>query len=288
MSRGLFRDGAGRWRAGRRIALWIALLLVLQLLFSFLLERLGTAPRPVSPPRLAAGVVAVALASLLAWRLLDRTAPARTPIAPRGSALRAFGLGAALGLAAVALVVGALAALGAYRLAPRACEVVDQAAFSGRWLLILSMAAALEELLFRGYGLFALRDGLSRWPAIAITAVLFAGAHAGNPHFGWSAALGVVWIGVLLGWWVLASGTVWGAIGIHLGWNWALAAGAAIPVSGLSFRAPCYAGVVEGPAWLTGGGFGVEAGLLSVAVWTLAIGFVWKRMQPDGGDGPQP
>ena len=58
---------------------------------------------------------------------------------------------------------------------------------------------------------------------------------------------------------------MWTAFGAHLGWNATLAALAA-PVSGLPFDIPYIDYRMGGPAWLTGGAFGPEGGLLATAV----------------------
>ena len=60
---------------------------------------------------------------------------------------------------------------------------------------------------------------------------------------------------------------MWAAFGLHLGWNWTLAALDA-PVSGLELHVPLIDYYPGGPAWLTGGAFGPEGGVLG----TLALG----------------
>lgn len=268
MRKSFLRDAEGRLRAVWRLAIWIVVVAIAEASLHLALDRVGIAPG--AAPAVALSVAALVLVSLVAWRVLDGRPPMGTPLAPTRPALATFGLGLALGVGAVLLAVVSLAAAGAYRIEPRACELVDQAQFVARWLAIFLFAAALEEVIFRGYPLFVLRDGVGSRAAALLTAILFALAHAANPHFGWSAGIAIAWIGWLLAEWVLASGTVWGAFGIHLAWNGALAVGAAIPVSGLSFASPCYAGVLTGPTWLTGGPFGIEASVVAVGVWGLA------------------
>lgn len=219
----------------------------------------------------------VAGVSLLAWRALDGRRVGATPLAPDRCALAAFAGGAGVGVLLVAGVVGILAALGAFRVAARACEATDQGGFALRLAGLFLVAAVFEEVLFRGYPLFALVAAWRRGRAIAVTSVLFALAHAGNPHYGVGAALVVALIGAALALVVLQEGTVWGAVGIHAGWNWTLAAGAALPVSGVPFASPCWLGVMDGPTWLTGGGFGVEAGVAAAAAWALFGVGRWRR-----------
>jgi membrane protease YdiL (CAAX protease family) len=271
---GVFRNEAGRLRSGWRVAIWTLAVILLGLAAQVLLSVVGAGSRTAGA---VATALSVALASLAAWRFLEGRAPGDTPLALGRPAASGFGLGLGVGVALVALVVVVLGAAGAYQVARSACTLTGQGGFLARSLLLFLFAALAEELLFRGYPLFALREGLGGLPAALVTALLFALAHAANPHFGWGAMVGVAWIGAVLALWVLATGTVWGAVGAHLGWNAALVAGAAMPVSGLRFRAPCHQGELSGPAWLTGGGFGVEAGLVAAVAWAIAGALVLAR-----------
>ena len=82
--------------------------------------------------------------------------------------------------------------------------------------------------------------------------------------------------GVFLGIAFYLPGGLWTATGAHLGWNATLAALAA-PVSGLPFAMPWLDYRSGGPAWLSGGGFGPEGGLLGTAALVLATVGVWRR-----------
>lgn len=272
---GFFRNAAGRFRSGWRVTVWAIVVVLAMSVARKLLLAAGVSPLTAATQAVLA--LLIVLVSLAVWRFLDGRPPRETPLALDGHAVRALGAGLAVGVALVAVVTLALAATGSYRVAMRACTLADQGAFLARSFLLFFFAALVEELLFRGYPLFALREGIGLWSAIAGTSLLFALAHAGNPYFGWEAMAGVAWIGAIFAVWVLATGTLWGAVGAHVGWNAALVAGAAIPVSGLSFRTPCHDASVEGPAWLTGGGFGVEAGLVSAVAWGVVGAVVLAR-----------
>jgi membrane protease YdiL (CAAX protease family) len=279
---GLLHDSRGRLRSGWRFASWLALVAIFWTLVAYVLRFLGVGW--VSTGVEAALVLAVALPSIFLWRSVDGRRFLDTPLAPTHRAGRVFGVGILSGIGMVVIAVALLYATDGYRLDLRPCDTGAQTTFLVRWLSVFALAAAIEELLFRGYGLFALRDGLGEVPAIALTSLIFSLAHAGNPHYGWPAALAILWIGALLAAWVLVSGTLWGAFGIHLGWNAALAIGAAIPVSGLRIAPPCYVGVVEGPQWWTGGPFGLEAGLLAVVVWGVAaVAIGWLELARRSG-----
>lgn len=122
-----------------------------------------------------------------------------------------------------------------------------------------------------------------------MTSVVFGLFHLANPGAGVLALAGVTAAGLLLGALVLRTGSLWPAIGAHLGWNWALAFLGDVAVSGLEVAdAPGYDGVARGAAWLSGGGFGVEASLVAVSMLGLAAGLAWKTSvgRPDGRPAP--
>ena len=84
--------------------------------------------------------------------------------------------------------------------------------------------------------------------------------------------------GIFLGVVFYAPGGIWTATGAHLGWNGMLAC-LDTPVSGLPFDIPLLDYRSGGPAWLTGGAFGVEGGLAATIALTIAIPLAarWAR-----------
>lgn len=146
----------------------------------------------------------------------------------------------------------------------------------------LALPALSEEIWFRGVPLVLFAAVLGRWPAILLTAVLFAVSHAGNPEVTPLALANIALAGVFLAMAFYAPGGIWTAWGAHLGWNMALAALGA-PVSGLPFPdAPFLDYHPGGPAWLSGGSFGPEGGLLASAtlIGATAAMLRWSRREP--------
>jgi hypothetical protein len=266
-----------RTRAALRLAAWLLATVALLLVAGAVVRagRLGTLTGYV------AFDAALLLVSFAAWRILDGRRPGDTPLAPgRRSALR-FLRGAALGALLVGLLVAVLALAGAYELAPRACGAEPLLRFLGWAAAFVLLAALFEEGLFRGYGLFALEDLAGPAAAVFVTGLLFAAAHQSNPGFGPLALLNLTLVGAILAVWVLRERDIWIAVGAHAGWNAAIVAGAAIPVSGVTLPFPCHAGIVSGPEWLTGGVFGLEAGVPTAIAW---LGLAWwlRRSGPRG------
>jgi membrane protease YdiL (CAAX protease family) len=261
-----------RVRAGLRVAAWF--------LATFIaLALTGAAIGPAGSGNLTGYAVFDAillLVSFACWRFLDRRKAAATPLAVnRGAAKRALE-GAMVGALLVAFVVAGLALAGVYDLAPRACRPEPLLRFVAGTTGFVALAALFEEALFRGYALFALRDLAGGAAGVVVTALLFSVAHQANPGYDWMAAANVALVGGVLAAWILAERDVWVAVGAHAGWNAAIVLGAAIPVSGLAIPSPCHTGVLQGPDWLTGGSFGLEAALPTAVAWLGLAAWLWR------------
>jgi membrane protease YdiL (CAAX protease family) len=134
----------------------------------------------------------------------------------------------------------------------------------------MTLAAVLEEVLFRGVLLRILVGWLGVWKAFVISCLLFGLAHLQTEGFSAAAFVGIVLAGALLSAAYLLRGRLWLPIGLHLAWNFTTTAifGLSAPGSG---NAPGYLRTtVAGPDWITGGSFGVEASLVTLVV-TAAV-----------------
>lgn len=144
-------------------------------------------------------------------------------------------------------------------------------------LVIFTVAAAFEEALFRGYMLqtFA-RSGLA-WLAISLTSAFFASAHTDNPNANWistaNTALAGIWFGIAY----LKTRDLWFPFGLHFIWNWLQGAFFGIEVSGLKeiTTAPVLREIDSGPAWLTGGDYGIEASVSCFIALIFSIGLIY-------------
>lgn len=143
--------------------------------------------------------------------------------------------------------------------------------------LIFTVAAMFEEAFFRGYMLQTfLRSDLA-WLAVIITSLMFAAAHNQNPSANYisffNTFLGGLWLAVAY----LKTRTLWLPLGVHLSWNWMQGAVMGINVSGLKelTTAPLLAAADTGPAWLTGGSYGIEGGLLGTVSLIASTVVIW-------------
>ena len=193
---------------------------------------------------------------------------------PVGLAGRGVALGLVLGAMPAVLALGLSVPLGGARFLPDSGGPLAYLGEVGRTGLILAPAALVEELMFRGVGQVLLARAFGRVPAILALSVVFALAHYFNPNTTTLGLVNIALAGVFLGIAFYAPGGIWCAWGAHLGWNVTLAALDA-PVSGLPFRIPWIDYRPGGPAWLTGGSFGPEGGLLATLAIALATVGAW-------------
>ena len=264
---------------------WTVLFLAAGFVLSIVLALTGTvltgsaALPPGDPRSMAVQTIAGLLAfGFLTWALgikgigLTLTDLRWVPVERAG---RGFGTGLLFGIAPALLAVGLSLVAGGARFLPDEGDLQLYMGQIGQTVLLLAPAALLEELVFRGVSQVVLARAIGRLPAIVALSLVFAFAHLLNPN---GTALGLVNIalaGVFLGVAFYAPGGIWTAWGAHLGWNVTLAALDA-PVSGLPFRIPLIDYSPGGPAWLTGGPFGPEGGMLATAAMILAIGTAWR------------
>jgi membrane protease YdiL (CAAX protease family) len=229
----------------------------------------------------AVGATLVAVVALAAYvahvhyverRSVDELAPARLPQAAAG-----FALGA--GLFAATMLV--LAALGVYRSAGFVSWEPLAQGFG-----VMVAAGVIEELIFRGFIVRWVQSTAGTWIAIAVSALLFGAVHAANPGATpLSSAAIALEAGVLLSVAYVVSGNLWFPIGIHIGWNFTEGPIFGVAVSGNSVSG-AVRGSVQGPAFLTGGAFGVEASIVAVIVCTLAAAALWIGLH--GNDRVRP
>ncbi len=157
-------------------------------------------------------------------------------------------------------------------------------------LVILITGALAEELMFRGYPFQRLIEGfrflveevtnlsaaatenVAALVAAILLSLLFGAAHLWNPHSSKLAFVNTVAVGVLLSFAYLRTRALWLPWGIHFAWNAALGLGFGLPVSGVNEFSVVVHGRAQGPHWLTGGAYGLEASALGTAV--ILLGFV--------------
>jgi len=296
--RHLFINGAGRLRAGWRLAVFVAAFLAAVIaLFgaAFFIMRVARGALPGwRPPggsvyMLRAVLMLVAAIVVgwacnrflegLPWRALGWTRH-------RGWA-RDLSFGALVGALSLALGAAVCTALGSYTFMLTPLEswpAVAQTLASSA--LVFMIAAAMEEALFRGYPLQTLLRSWPAWLALLPSSLYFAYVHLDNPNV----ASGFTFLNTLLaGVWLalayLRTRSLWFPLGVHWGWNWAMGSLLGLPVSGISEISPnpILRAADTGPTWLTGGHYGIEGGLACTLALILSSLYIHRTrlLKPD-------
>ena len=146
-------------------------------------------------------------------------------------------------------------------------------------LLTTILIAYWEELVFRGYLLQNMADGLGLTRAVIVSCLLYGAVHAFNPNAGILSTLVIVAFGYLRIYGYLSTGLLWLSMGMHIGWNFFQGPVFGFAASGYAEKHTVISHAVAGPDWLTGGRFGPEANVITVPVVLLALFamFFWTR-----------
>lgn len=157
-------------------------------------------------------------------------------------------------------------------------DAVTEASGLSSWqaALLMMFTAPEEEIVNRSLLLSGLAIALRGRSAAAIllTAIAFGLAHLANPGASAASALGNALGGLIYGYAFVMSGRIWLPVGLHFAWNFVQGPVLGFPVSGLSMG-----GLQQihdlGPAWLTGGSYGPEAGLIGILFRFVVLALVF-------------
>jgi membrane protease YdiL (CAAX protease family) len=287
----IFINSAGRLRSGWRLLVFLLVYLCILFLLSSLARLAYAVALNAVPQRiggdyaqnvifrlillitaLAAGFICTRWMEGLPWRALGLWFHAGW--------LRDLIVGSLIGIFSLALATAIATAGGGltFTISGRAAivQVLQTLIFSAALFIIAALA---EEALFRGYPLQTLTRANLAWLGVFLTSVPFAAIHLRNPNVAAgftfiNTALAGVWLAVAY----LRTRTLWFPLGVHWAWNWALGALFGLPVSGITDLAPhpLMRGTDHGPAWLTGGSYGIEGGLACTITLIIATIFILR------------
>jgi membrane protease YdiL (CAAX protease family) len=295
-----------RLRSGWRIALHGLLFINLLLLFSLPFVLLYLIPdawlRPLlgdlvnnrdllvgAPPQL----LAIFLSVYLARRFIDRRSFASLGMAWEVSAGRDLVAGIVISAPMMAVIFIIQWMLGWLQIDSFAWQTQSVPSILLQTLFLFGIFVLVgfsEELIFRGYWQINLTEGLNfQWAAV-ISSLAFGIAHAFNAGFNFPALIGLTLAGFFFLFSVRRSGSLWLAIGLHIGWNFFEGPIFGFQVSGLkAFRLLEHQ--IQGPEIWTGGTFGPEAGLVllpGLLLGALLIALYTHARQPAGDTGSHP
>jgi membrane protease YdiL (CAAX protease family) len=207
-------------------------------------------------------LIAALAATAIMVRSIDRRAWSDVGLGRAAAQWRPLVSGMLVGLVAIGFTCAVLAAAGLLRFsaAPANASWLG-AALRVTW--VLAPAALAEELLFRGYLLTVAREAVGLRAAVVLMSALFGLVHLMNPDATPISVMIVMLSGVLLSTVRFRLQSLYAAFAAHLAWNWLMAVPLHAPVSGLRVESPGYIATTTGPAWISGGTWGPEGGLVA-------------------------
>lgn len=231
-------------------------------------------------------LAATAMVGSYAW--VVRRTEHRVPVeVARAGAVGGVARGLLVGVVMCGVVILAIAAHGALsidgiRSVPGAIEILG----------VMIGAAVVEEVMFRGVLFRVLEERAGTWLAMLLTGLLFGVMHLLNPDATlWGAFAISVSAGFMLAACYAATRTLWVPIGVHVGWNVATGGIFSVAVSGNGTSDGLLDSTLAGPDLVTGGDFGPEGSIYTVAVGlAVTAGFLWLAhrrgtLVPRGGQG---
>jgi membrane protease YdiL (CAAX protease family) len=222
--------------------------------------------------------VAFGVYAMRSWRRSGTSIPAGLGLSIDGQAARDFGVGVVITTAVMLGILGVELAAGGIQ----ATRIAFDAGGAARGGLELIGQGAVDEFLMRGMLISGLSLALGgrRFAAVLVAAVLFGLAHmffkGASPESVLSNAIGGVTYGLAF----ILTGRLWLGLGLHFAWNFAEGPLLGFPVSGYDFGAGFFHIADQGPAWLTGGLYGPEGGVVGITFRFVVIGalLTWVRM----------
>jgi membrane protease YdiL (CAAX protease family) len=191
-----------------------------------------------------------------------------------------LGRGLLLGFATSGAVVASIGLAGGYDASVLAPAFGSARALVHIALLLVAFVvqAGVEEIVFRGWLLSAVTRKFNLAWGVALSSLVFTLLHYG-PDKRWEPLLGTLLFAVFASALVVRSGNLWSAMGWHAGWNWLIAVGFEVPITGLDANLPALLVRLapRGPDWLHGGAEGPEGSVLFSGLFLVAIGFLaWR------------
>jgi hypothetical protein len=266
----------------------LGLVIASQLAGSWILEHFVSLDRKGNPTDLP-GLMAYTLVPfglllliLLAWVRWVEGRGARAIGLTREGAPWAFVAGCGAGLATLLAVVLACWGLGGFSASaspgPAPLVLLQMALLAP----CIALQSSAEELLFRGWLLAVLTEKFKLVAGVVVSSALFSLMHFARDQTALAMASNFLF-GVFCCCIAIRFRSVIGAMGWHSGWNWLLAVGFGLPLSGLDVGVPPLLLRLEptGPHWLNGALQGPEASIACVLFFLAAsAGLLATRPSP--------
>ncbi len=198
--------------------------------------------------------------------------------------IRTFLSGHAIGLATISGVITAIWLAGGYTGAGygKAFGSLMVPLSISALLLCFALQSSVEEIIFRGWLLSGIARKFNVPIAVLLSCVVFTLLHYG-PKQHWATTTGSFLFAAFACTWALRAGNIWGVMGWHAGWNWLLAVGFELPVTGLNADVPALLVKLtpHGSVLLNGGTRGPEGSIACNVFFIAGIALLlWRSRRP--------
>jgi uncharacterized protein len=196
--------------------------------------------------------------------------------------LSRFVVGVAGGVAALSALVLALKMSGLLIFDGQVLHGKSALGYGLQWGLAFLLTALFEESLLRGYLQFALTRGIGFWWAAFVLSLGFGALHLPNHGESPIGILSVVGIGLVfcLSLWLTKS--LYWAVGLHAGWDWAESYLYGVSDSGRASSGHLFATHPSGGLLWSGGATGPEGSIYVIpvmAVIALGVWIAWSKSE---------
>jgi membrane protease YdiL (CAAX protease family) len=218
-----------------------------------------------------APLYAVALGAIRFEGRADITQPSRRALAAV--------IGLSIGVAGFLAAVGVAGVLGAVRMGADASDWGRRLEGAVIAAVLILFQASGEELFFRGWLQPVLGARWGAWVGLAVTSVLFGGAHAVTGPISVLALVNDILAGAVFGLLALRSGGLWAPILAHWGWNWTEQAVVGLtPNPGVDPLGSLWDLDLVGPGMLSGGADEMNGSIAATVVLVTAMVLValWR------------
>lgn len=221
-----------------------------------------TAGNPLLQVAVVIGWAAVGFAVYIGLvRLIERRPVTELALPGMG---RELGTGLLIGAGLYTACILILMAMGVYRI-----DGLNPVSYLLPAIALPLSSGVFEELLFRGVLFRIVEERLGSWISLVVSSLVFGLVHLMNPT---ATLLGAVFIsveaGVLLAAAYMLTRRLWMSMGFHIAWNYTQSGIFSGVVSGGYAVPGLVKPVINGPALLTGGDFGVESSVIAFLLCT--------------------
>ncbi|MFY9908936.1 MAG: CPBP family glutamic-type intramembrane protease [Candidatus Sulfotelmatobacter sp.] len=273
--RKLFYNG-NELRAGWRLAIFCILVVALGWAFSHILARLpldhyhGLHPVPLIAFDVLMLSVALIATAIMA-RFEHRSFAVYGIPGIRQLFSRKFWMGALWGFAMPCAIIALMALSGGYRVHGLNLTGAALLKYAFLWLLANLLIGLSEEILFRGYFLYTLADGIGFWAAAIINAIGFGALHYfTKPFERWEDWIAVTLITIFITLALRRTGDLAFPIGMHTAFDFAFLYVFSGMNGGEFGIGRLLNAQFPGPNWKTGGMLGPEASWFTFLVTIVA------------------